>query len=571
MKKIFLGLTVVAGLLLTSCNLDFFPSDELNSETLLQDESGAEYIMDGCYALLKDEVEYIGYASGNTYVRHYTQLAEFPADNTCLSSKTEDPLYEATAYMMTDNLKNVGTLWMLAYKVIYMSNTVIETLGKKDLTDTQLLGEAYYMRALMHLHMVTLYAKPYSQGTENMGVPLMTSTASTTTRESVGKVYDQIVADLKLAAQYMVAGKERGNHGYPSHDAALGLLSRVYLYMGMNNEVVNTVNEMLNGATAESKLDPDLANYFANAKTSSETLFCVAHETTDDRGQSSAGSMYNADGGGWGEIYPSDPLLYLYERYPSDIRYTAFVNPQYANNADPTKLFVYFPDPESKDDASGRTDIAFAVTSTSAGYTFTADGTTYTIEKRPVQGEYSEYHVTYKNVDCLARVTMQMQVRNTFPKYYVKKLGYQDGSPTLCSPVFSRWGEVILNRAEAYAKLGEDQKALDDVNVIRKRAGISDDGMFSASNMHGYVDGLYQYADGSNMSAVMAVVMDERRMELAFEGYRMFDVYRNNIKMDRQYPGAQPWAIVEPTYNRIQYPIPNAEWTVSGIQQNPGY
>ena len=63
--------------------------------------------------------------------------------------------------MMTDNLKNVSTLWMLAYKVIYMSNTVIETLEKKDLTDKQLLGEAYYMRALMHLHMVTLYAKPY--------------------------------------------------------------------------------------------------------------------------------------------------------------------------------------------------------------------------------------------------------------------------------------------------------------------------------------------------------------------------------------------------------------------------
>ena len=201
MKKIFLSMTVVAGLLLSSCSLDFFPSDELNSDALLQDEAGAEYIMDGCYAMLKDEVEYVGYASGNTYVRHYTQLAEFPADNVCLAGKTTDPLYEALAYMMTDNLKNVSTLWMLAYKVIYMSNTVIETLEKKDLTDKQLLGEAYYMRALMHLHMVTLYAKPYSQGTDNMGVPLMTSTASATTREPVGKVYEQIVADLKLAAQ----------------------------------------------------------------------------------------------------------------------------------------------------------------------------------------------------------------------------------------------------------------------------------------------------------------------------------------------------------------------------------
>ncbi len=558
MKKIFLSMTVVAGLLLSSCSLDFFPSDELNSDALLQDEAGAEYIMDGCYAMLKDEVEYIGYASGNTYVRHYTQLAEFPADNICLSSKTEDPLYESTAYMMTDNLKNVGTLWMLAYKVIYMSNTVIETLEKKDLTDKQLLGEAYYMRALMHLHMVTLYAKPYSQGTDNMGVPLMTSTASATTREPIGKVYEQIVADLKLAAQYM--GKSRGNAGYPSHDAALGLLSRVYLYMGMNNEVISTVEEMLNGATPESKLDPDLANYFANAKTSSETLFCVAHELVDDKGQSSAGSMYNGDGGGWGEIYPSDPLLYLYERYPSDVRYTAFIAPQYANNADPSKLLVYFPDPETPGGGAqtGRSDLAFTVTPVGENYTFTADGKTYTIEKRTINGEYSEYHVNYKGEDCLVRLTQQMQLRNTFPKYYVKKLGYQDGSPTLCSPVLSRWGEVILNRAEAYAKLGQDQKALDDVNVIRKRAGIPAEGMFSTTNMHGY-------------ASAFDIVMDERRMELAFEGYRMFDVYRNNMDMDRRYPGAQPWAIVKPDYNHIQYPIPNAEWTVSGIQQNPGY
>ena len=562
MKKIILSMTVVAGLLLSGCSLDFFPSDELNSDALLQDEAGAEYIMDGCYAMLKDEVEYVGYASGNAYVRHYTQMAEFPADNICLSSKTEDPLYEATAYMMTDNLKNVSTLWMLAYKVVYMSNTVTETLEKKsDLTDTQLLGEAYYMRALMHLHMVTLYAKPYSQGTDNIGVPLMTSTASVTTRESVGKVYNQIVEDLKQAAKYMVKGKERGNAGYPSHDAALGLLSRVYLYMGMNDEVVSTVEEMLNGATAESKLDPDLANYFANAKTSSETLFCIAHEAVDDKGQASAGSMYNNDGGlGWGEIYPSDPLLYLYERYPSDVRYTALIAPQFSNNADPSKLFAYFPDPETPDGGAqtGRTDLAFAVTPSGENYTFSADGQTYTIEKRTVNGEYSEYHVNYKGEDCLVRVTPQMSQRNTFPKYYVKKFGYQDGNPMLSSPVFSRWGEVILNRAEAYAKLGQDQKALDDVNVIRKRAGIPEEGMFSASNMHGY-------------ASVFDVVMDERRLELAFEGYRMLDVYRNGLEMDRRYPGAQPWAVVKPDYNHIQYPIPNSEWTVSGIQQNPGY
>jgi hypothetical protein len=61
-------------------------------------------------------------------------------------------------------------------------------------------------------------------------------------------------------------------------------------------------------------------------------------------------------------------------------------------------------------------------------------------------------------------------------------------------------------------------------------------------------------------------------MELAFEGFRPMDIYRNKRNLDRQYPGAQFWKVhkwnEEP---HIVYPIPNNEWTVSGIPQNPGY
>lgn len=216
------ALSLVLSLGFSSCNLDYFPSDELNSDLLLQDAKGAEYIMDGCYALMKDEVEFLGYASGNTYLRHYFQLAEFPADNICLSSHTTDPLYEATAYMMNDGLKNVGTLWMVGYKIIYMTNTVIETLDESVQENRQLLGEAYFMRGLMHLHLVTLYAKPYSMGRDNLGVPLRTSTSSEViVRNPVGEVYDQIVKDLTKASELM--GASRGNAGYPSRDAALGV------------------------------------------------------------------------------------------------------------------------------------------------------------------------------------------------------------------------------------------------------------------------------------------------------------------------------------------------------------
>ena len=193
----------------------------------------------------------------------------------------------------------------------------------------------------------------------------------------------------------------------------------------------------------------------------------------------------------------------------------------------------------------------------SGNYTFTSGGTTYTLVNKG--GEYTEYHVDYKGEDLIVRVMpSNLIARTSYPKFFVTKFGYQDGSPTLSSPVVLRWAEVILNAAEAYARNGNADKALELVNVIRKRADIPDEGMFSTTNMHGYTDAI-------------DIVMDERRLELAFEGHRMFDVYRNKKDMDRHYPGFQLWNTVSHEDDHIIYPIPNAEWTVSHIQQNKGY
>ena len=569
MKTKALYLTIALGMMLgfSSCNLDTFPSDELNSDLLLQDAKGAEYIMDGVYAIMKDEVEFLGYASGNTYVRHYFQMTEYPGDNICLSAHTTDPLYEATAYMMNDGLKNVGTLWMVAYKAIYMTNTVISTLDESKPENHQLLGEAYFMRGLLHLHMVSMFAKPYSMGRDNLGVPLRVSTSSAETkRNPVGEVYDQIAADLRKAADLM--GKSRGNAGYPCKEAALGVLSRVYLYMEDWDKCIATVEEALNGAAPDSKLEhgADYAAYFANAKTSKETLFCIAHEVSDDMGQSSIGSMYLKDGIGWGEVYPSDPLMYLYERYPSDLRYTAFLMPQFSGNPN-KRVYVTIPATDGGPEAP-HIKARFDLIDDGAGnYSFKEGATTYPIEARKVNGEgkpdvsgeYTIYYTNYGGQECLCRINDDVTLRTgfTIPMVFVNKFSYQDGSPMLSSPVMCRWAEVILNRAEAYAHKGMDAQALADVDVIRARANIPSEGMFSG-NMHGYDNAL-------------DIVLDERRMELAFEGHRVFDVYRNKRDMDRRYAGAQPFVVVPYTEPHIQYPIPNNEWTVSGIEQNPGY
>ena len=115
-----------------------------------------------------------------------------------------------------------------------------------------------------------------------------------------------------------------------------------------------------------------------------------------------------------------------------------------------------------------------------------------------------------------------------YEKIYITKFSYQNGIPTAHSPIFLRLSEVYLNRAEAYAHLGMDDEALADVNAIRMRAGLSGGELITTGNLasHGF-------------ATVLEAVLNERRLELAFEGHRRNDLMRNKIDLDRSYSSAQ--------------------------------
>jgi len=418
---------------------------------------------------------------------------------------------------------------------------------------------------MIHFHLVNLFARQYALGRDNLGIPLRISTSTeVTTRATVGEVYDQIVADMRKAADLMNAPRNSGSPAYATKNTALGMLSRVYLYMGdKNQEVLDVIGEM---PEPTGMLDADYPTYFARALSSKETLLAVAHTMDEDRADASIGSMYNGDGGGWGEIYPSHTLLNLYERYPNDLRLSYINMVEETDSRQPLKgkTAVYFAIPSEND---FRSNLSAEVKTDASGKYCELDGKKYRINEVKVNGmnepddagEYTIYTVTYNGEDCPARITDPCAANySSYPEYFITKFGYQDGRPQLSSPVLLRWAEVVLNRAEANAKLGNDVAALNDVNAIRQRAGLSGDELFSISNMHGYTN-------------VLDIVLDERRMELAFEGHRRNDVYRNNRSMDRRYAGTQPWEVIEPTDDKIQYPIPFNEHSVSGIPQNPGY
>lgn len=605
MKKIFaIGIALIA---MVSCKMDFYSSDAMTSSSLKENPASAVYTTDGIYALFKDNLEYKGTAeAGNTYLRHLFQLAESRGDNVTVSGYSEDPFTSPYRYEDVPRGKNKTYTWWMAYKIIYAANSNIEELNP-DTSDnpketSQLLGENYFFRAIAHFHMVTLFARPYVCGRDLPGVPLRIGMDySTTTRASVGEVFDAIVEDLKKAIEYMDAGSPRGDASYVSATAARALLARVYLFMGDDHleDCVNVCNELIDSAPAYVKgVYPlsDLQNYPKATWSSKETIWCVHYINPNDHPSPEAtiGAMYlcqEYSTNGWGEWYWSDELIELFNRYKNpdgscaDNRFNAYfvykwypataewpasgmpANTVVLNNG---KQTVCFPVP-FENDACYTAHVAGLTPNAAGDYVFTYEGTEYTAKKTNVNG-YTRYFIdhnftgdaTFFGGKTPAYIRPDIDETdgwafrtNMYMPYMNTKFSWQDGQATLSSPVMLRWGEVFLNRAEAYARLHNDDKALEDVNLIRKRAGLPNDAMFTTGNMS---------ARGYESS--LDVVLDERRMELCFEGDRMFSVFRNKKTLDRRYVGYHPFTTINYDDPRIALLIPDDEILTSGIAQN---
>lgn len=103
----------------------------------------------------------------------------------------------------------------------------------------------------------------------------------------------------------------------------------------------------------------------------------------------------------------------------------------------------------------------------------------------------------YTSVTCMDRTVYQCPF-----KYY--------GSDHNVYPQVFRLAEAYLNRAEAYAESGNTAGAIADLNALRRNRFTSD----------------YELPAGLSREETIARVRDERRMELAFEGFRWFDLRR---------------------------------------------
>jgi hypothetical protein len=112
-----------------------------------------------------------------------------------------------------------------------------------------------------------------------------------------------------------------------------------------------------------------------------------------------------------------------------------------------------------------------------------------------------------------------------------------------------RISEMYLNRAEANYHLGNEEDALTDINAIRTRSGLN-----ALTDVSG--------------EALLTEILKQRRVELAFEGHRFFDLKRQGLDIVK----AAPVQTLPFTDYRVLAPIPPREIQANpNLVQNYGY
>ncbi|GAB2564477.1 RagB/SusD family nutrient uptake outer membrane protein [Spirosoma areae] len=141
--------------------------------------------------------------------------------------------------------------------------------------------------------------------------------------------------------------------------------------------------------------------------------------------------------------------------------------------------------------------------------------------------------------------------------YYIRK--YLD-PPTVNGDSEDNWyvlryADVLLLYAEALNETSKTAEALPYLNRVRKRAGLADKAITAQPDMR-------------------LAIEQERRVELAFEGHRWFDLVRTGRALPVLQAKAAAIGIKTAlTENNLLFPVPQSQIDINSdkIKQNPGY
>ncbi|HJP86664.1 MAG TPA: RagB/SusD family nutrient uptake outer membrane protein [Gemmatimonadaceae bacterium] len=218
-------LLVLSALGLSACSdvLDVAPTSSISSETAISDAVGARAALQGAYA---------GLQQSGLYGHDLVDWTEVLSDNARWVG-TFDNYGDADAHLLRSDNVTAAAIWNAGYDEINRVNQIITKVpALTDMDDSEkneMLGEAYFLRALTYHNLVKLFGNPTTLGVALRLEPVADAAEANQAARSTGaETYTQILADLAQAKQLITAGRSQ------TRQASLGAVSaieaRVRLY-----------------------------------------------------------------------------------------------------------------------------------------------------------------------------------------------------------------------------------------------------------------------------------------------------------------------------------------------------
>lgn len=488
----------VAGASVSSCEdtLDVNRTDVLSDAAIWSTLEAADAYITASYKIFTDDVQLKG--SRSHFWDSFSDISK--------SSSWDQYGHPYNSFLLqglTTGENGAGPFecWNTQYNRIRTANVCLRSLrefGGKFGEDAVKVREAeirmcraysYFMLARVYggvvLRTETSGANGLSDGAIESDIPMA--------RASEEDTYKFIIGELTFAAENLPdENSAQWLRGRATKKVAYGLLSRIALF-AKNWAVAADAAEKC-GAAKGVDLDPSFAHLLStDAISSPEVLFAIEYLKGNanlyhlwDNFISPAGDASINGGGAYGEHQPTAELADLYEWSDG----TAFSWSDWStDHADP------FTDREPR----------FQATILYNGASWR--GRTIEAYEGGVEG-YKEFVKTGSTGG------------KTCTGYFFRKYAQEDnlnfieaGDRSWVPDPILRYGEVLLNQAEAYAQLdyvANREKALECVNKIRTRVNLPEKTI----------------ADVPSLEAFMKLIRDERAKELVCDGFRFWDLRR---------------------------------------------
>lgn len=438
-------------------------------------------------------------------------------------------------------------LWVQYYNGVARTNILLANIDRIPAAKidpnrkARFVAETKFLRGVMYLQLVSLF------GDVPMPlVPLTDAEARALPNTPASKIYDQIIQDFDQAAAVLPASYTGADLGRATKWAAIAFKARAALYAGRFQVAADAAKQVIDGGAFS--LHPDYAQLFTYAgENSKEAIFVHGYaKTAQASGQNNNifGEFGPPTNSATGHIVPIRNLVDAYEMIDG-LPITA--SPLYVNQP--------YPAPAGGKTMFDDRDPRMAATILYPGASW--DGGIF--DSRPVG--------LSKKAEAINLGNENVSVTGFNIRKYIDLTDKGDRGNGGIDVMLMRYADVLLMYAEAKVALGQpDASALAALNLVRARAGMP-----------------------ALTALTEADVRYERRVELAFEGLRLFDIRRWKIAATvmpmpavtgidyinaagLRITAAQPASARAFPTRAYLWPIPQTELDLNpNLHQNPGF